>query len=421
MSDKLAIDGGTPVRTEPLPPASHGVTEIGLEEAMAVLEVLRGKRVFRYSVEDELSETARLEQAYAEFTGRKYAHAVNSGTSALICGLVGCGVGFGDEVIVPGYTYIATAAAVVATGAVPVIAEVDNSLTLDPEDVKKKITPLTKAIIPVHMRGTPCRMDEILAIAKEHNLRVVEDTAQADGGSYKGRKLAGLGDVGMFSFQQSKTITAGEGGLIVTSDDAIYDRALMAHDSAFRFWKPGESSQAPIPGMGFRISEVSGAIALTQFGRLPSIVRKLHDAKYRVVEQIRGLPGIELQDVPDEDGDASVALIFFGENAKEAVRIADALKAEGIGCGTIYDKEIPDRHIYRNWTYVLEKRGWSEKLNNWSPAAYDGNVEYSQDMCPQTLDYLGRAIHIGMSQRMTCEDSDQIARAITKVSKAYYG
>jgi len=391
--------------------------EIGEEEEQAVIKVLRERRVFRYSG-GENSETLRLERAFAAFTGQSFALAVNSGTSALICALVGAGIGPGDEVIVPGYTYIATAAAVLAAGAVPIIAEIDASLTLDPEDFARKITPYTRAVIPVHMRGTPCRMDEILAIAKQHDLVVIEDTAQADGGKYKGKRLGGIGQVGCFSFQQSKTITAGEGGILLTSDRLLYERALMAHDSAFGFWKPDESSIRPIPGEGFRISEVSGAIALVQFGRLPSIVERLHRAKYRIVDQIRDLPGITLQGVPDEEGDASVCLMFFAKNAEKAREYAEALKAEGIACGTMYNKEIPDRHIYPNWTYVLEKRGRTETWSPWHPSVYKGKAEYSKDMCPKTLGYLGRTVHIGLSQKMTKKDADDIARAIIKVVSA---
>jgi dTDP-4-amino-4,6-dideoxygalactose transaminase len=418
MSEKLAIHGGTPVRSEPWPPPNLGIAEFGVEEEEAVLRVLREQRVFRYTSGDDVSETARMERAFADDVGRTYAHAVNSGTSAIICSLVGCGVGWGDEVIVPAYTYIATAAAVVGVGAVPVIAEVDNSLTIDPEDIKRKITPYTKAIIPVHMRGVPCRMDEIMAIARENGLKVIEDTAQADGGSYKGKPLASIGDAGIFSFQQSKTITAGEGGLFLTDDEAIFERGRMAHDSAFGFWKPDESEQRPIPGVGMRISEVSGAIALVQHGRLAGIVEKLHARKYAVIEQIKDLDGIELQEIPDPEGDASVALIFFAKTEDKANEISKALNAEGIGSGTMHSKDIPDRHIYRNWVYVLEKRGWSDKITPWSPEVYQGDVEYSEDMCPQSLDYLGRAIHIGLSQKMTEKDATDLATAIRKVVTA---
>jgi 8-amino-3,8-dideoxy-alpha-D-manno-octulosonate transaminase len=184
----------TPTTTTPVivdPPASYflGPQEIGDEEIAMVTQALRSKNLFRYLKSEEDSFTFRFEKEFRKATGVEHALAVNSGTSALICALVGLGVSSGDEVIVPAYTYIATAAAVMAVRGIPVIAEIDNSLTLDPADVERKITPRTKAIIPVHMRGTPSRMDEIMKIAQKHNLVVIEDCAQANGGTYKGKPL----------------------------------------------------------------------------------------------------------------------------------------------------------------------------------------------------------------------------------------
>ena len=179
-------------RFEPAPgiPTFHGPEEIGDAEKAAVLRVLDKKRLFRYlanGIDD--SEAARLEAKYRELIGVRHALAVNGGTTALIAAIVGVGVGPGDEVIVPAYTFIATPAAVLAAQGVPVICEVDESLNMDPEDFRRKITPYTKAVIPVHMRGVPARMDEILAIAKAAGIKVVEDVAQANGGMYRGRML----------------------------------------------------------------------------------------------------------------------------------------------------------------------------------------------------------------------------------------
>ena len=162
--------------------------------------------------------------------GATYGLAVTSGTAALICGLVGLGIGPGDEVILPAFTWIASASAVVAVGAVPILAEVDDSLTLDPEDVEARITPYTKAILPVHMRGLPCKMDELMTVARKRNLKVLEDSAQADGASYKGRRVGSIGDAGAFSLQFNKILTSGEGGMVITSDQAVYERAVMFHD-----------------------------------------------------------------------------------------------------------------------------------------------------------------------------------------------
>ena len=224
-------EGHVPAKRRPDPPMYPGGMAIDREEEQAVLEVLRTKRLFRYygPAEGE-SKVASLEKAFAQFMGVEYAVAVNSGTSALISGLQGLGVGPGDEVIVPAYTWIASAAAVLTVGAIPVIAEVDSSLTLDPEDVRARITPYTKAIMPVHMRGAPCDMKSILEIAREYGLKVLEDTAQADGASYGGRKLGSMGDAGCFSLQFNKIITSGEGGMVVTGDEEVWRRALMFHD-----------------------------------------------------------------------------------------------------------------------------------------------------------------------------------------------
>lgn len=421
LMEKLAIHGGTPVRSEPWFPTFHGSEEFDDAEKAAVLKVLDKKRVFRFlgpGLED--SEAARLEDGYRAFTGRKHALAVNAGTSALISAIVGAGIGPGDEVIVPAYTFIATAAAVLTAHAVPVIAEVDNSLNLDPTDFERKITRYTKAVIPVHMRGVPARMNEIMAVARRHNLKVIEDVAQANGGTYRGQKLGAIGDVGAFSLQQYKIITAGEGGMLVTDDELIYQRALMQHDSAIRFWK-GDSGIESFAGENYRLSELAAALALAQFGKMPAILGRLRAAKAAIVAQISGLPGIELQDLPDPEGDCGIALIFFCASPDQAKEFSRALKAEGIHNGTMYDNTIADRHIYCNWDYVLAKRGATAANCPWGCGCYKGNVEYSPDMCPQSLDYLGRAISIGLSQQMTNTDTRQIAEGIRKVAIALFG
>src|SRR5689334_19400363 len=190
QTERLAIDGGSPARRRPDPPMYPGGNVIGAEEEQAVLEVLRSKRLFRYyGPQPGPSKVAELEEAFAAHMGARKALAVTSGTAALMCGLAGIGIGPGDEVIVPAYTWVASASAVVMMGGIPILTEVDDTLTLDPADVARKITQRTKAIMPVHMRGAPARMDELLTLAHAHGLRVIEDVAQADGGSYYGRRL----------------------------------------------------------------------------------------------------------------------------------------------------------------------------------------------------------------------------------------
>lgn len=410
-----------PVRTKPWGFGMHSSEEFGEEEKALVLGVLDKKRVFRFLGSDkEQSEAFRLERLYRERTGAKHALAVNAGTSALVSALIGAGVGPGDEVIVPAYTYIATAAAVLLARAVPVIVEVDDSLTMDPVALEAAITPYTKAVIPVHMRGVPCRMDEIMEIAGRRGLIVIEDVAQANGGSYKGRALGSIGRAGCFSFQQYKLVTAGEGGLVVTNDDTLHERASIYHDSAFVYWGMNAQNKQPaFPGENYRMSELHAALALAQSGRIDAIVSRLRHIKSSITAAIGDLPQIRLQPVPDPQGDVSYSLVFYLPTAELARRFAQRLSREGIPNGTIDNNGFADRHIYKNWTYVMEKRGASERDTPWNCASYKGSVEYSPDMCPKTLDWLGRAIAIGLHQHMTDEDCDDAIRAIRKTAAAF--
>lgn len=407
-----------PVRTKPWIPAFLSTEEFDEVETSYVLRVLEKKRVFRF-YEQQLveSEAARLEQLYCQRVGVTHALAVNSGTSAIVSALIGAGVGPGDEVIIPSYTYIATASAVLIARAVPVIVEVDDTLTMDPAAFENAITPYTKAVMPVHMRGVPSQMDEIMDVAKRHNLLVIEDVAQANGGSYKGKALGSIGDVGCFSFQQYKIVTSGEGGLVTTNNSKIAARASIYHDSALHFWGvKQEQNVESFPGENYRMSEINAAIGLAQTERVDTVIAKLREVKNRIVDGIQDIPNIQLQRIPDRNGDVSYSLIFFAKDAESAKKFSTLLRQEGIPNGTIYDNGIADRHIYVNWDYVLEKRGASEVGTPWNCSSYKGNVQYSKDMCPKTLDWLGRAISISLHQSLTAEDCQDAIDAIRKVA-----
>ncbi|TMV44202.1 DegT/DnrJ/EryC1/StrS family aminotransferase [Paenibacillus mesophilus] len=413
-------DDFKPVRSKGWSFGLLSTEEFGEEEKELVLGVLDKKRVFRfYGSDKEQSEAYKLEKLYRERTGAKHALAVNAGTSALVAALIGAGIGPGDEVIVPAYTYIATAAAVLIARAVPVIVEVDDSLTMNPQSFEAAITPYTKAVIPVHMRGVPCRMDEIMETAERHGIIVIEDVAQANGGSYKGKPLGSIGRAGCFSFQQFKLITAGEGGMVVTNDDKLYGRSNIYHDSAFVYWDMNaEHLEPPFPGENYRMSELNAALALAQSQRIDAIVSKLRRIKTAITAGIGDLPQIRLQSIPDPQGDVSYSLVFYLPTYERARQFSGLLAREGIPNGTIDNKGFADRHIYKNWTYVLEKRGASEQDTPWNCRSYKGNVQYSPDMCPQTLDWLGRAVTIGLHQRMTEEDCDDVIKAIRKTAGA---
>jgi 8-amino-3,8-dideoxy-alpha-D-manno-octulosonate transaminase len=416
---RLAIEGGTPAVTSPLPPMYPGGMRIGREEEQAVLEVLRSKRLFRYyGPTPGPSKVAELEDAFADVIGTKHAAAVSSGSAALMCALAGLGGGPGDEVIVPAYTWIASASAVVAMGAVPILAEVDESLTLDPADVRRKISPHTKAIIPVHMRGAPSQMDELMAIAREHNLTVLEDVAQADGGSYHGQRLGSVGDVGAFSLQFNKILTCGEGGMVTTDDDGILRRVLMYNDVV-----GGQRNNVPdaeiLPGINFRMSELQGAVALVQLSRLDELLADMRQRNAEIKDGIAGVArqkGVAFRRSNDPDGDTGIALIFFAPTPERATFIAEALEAEGVDAFVLYRPEAVDYHIYAHWSPILGQRTWSANGGPWR--WHEGKVDYSPDMCPRTLELLGRAVHLDVSPDLSDQNVAEIVEAVNKVLTA---
>jgi len=393
-----------------------GGMRIGREEEEAVLEVLRSKRLFRYyGPQSSRSWVSELEEAFAAVMGVQHAAAVSSGSAALMCALGGLGVGPGDEVIVPAYTWIATASAVVAMGAVPILAEVDESLTIDPADVRRKISRFTKAIIPVHLRGAPCQMNELMAIAGEHNLPVLEDVAQADGGSYHGKRLGSIGNVGAFSLQFNKIITCGEGGMVTTNDDSILRRVLMYNDVV-----GGQRNKIPddeiLPGINFRMSELQGAVALVQLGRLDDLLGDMRRRRAEITDGIVGVArqkGVEFRRSNDPDGDTGIVLMFFVPTPERATFIADALEAEGVDTFVVYRPDVVDYHVYAHWSPILGQRTWSTNGGPWR--WHEGKVEYSPDMCPRTLDLLGRAVHLDVSPDLSDQNVAEIVEAVNKV------
>ena len=247
-------------------PGSYLIDE---EEKKALIELIDAGYLFRYGDESDPSFLARvwkLEQELSNYLGIPYTVAVNSGTSALWIALGALGIGPGDEVIVPGYTFIASISSIIYARAVPVLAEIDKSLTLDPEDVKKKITPRTKAVMLVHMLGNPGYIDEIKAITKQNNLYLIEDTAQAFGSTYKGKFAGSYGDFGTYSFNIFKTITAGDGGAVSTNSRELYERAFAIHDQGHLPLRQGvEHGSRTVIGLDFRMTELSAAVLLVQF------------------------------------------------------------------------------------------------------------------------------------------------------------
>jgi dTDP-4-amino-4,6-dideoxygalactose transaminase len=422
MAERLAMDGGTPAITEPIPGAGGGpgVSVIDDREIEAITALLRKGQLFRHNPD---SQVRAFEREAAAKIGVHNALMVNTGTSALICGLTGLGVGPGDEVIVPAYTYIATAAAVVGVGAVPVIAEIDESLGLDPEDLEAKITPHTKAVIPVYMQGVPARIEAILKVARRHNLKVLEDCCQCIGGEYRGRMAGSWGDAGAWSLNYFKVITCGEGGLVFTDDYQVFERACFASDPALPMWMRDTIAQegwetVPFSAQCYRPSELLGAIARAQLSKLDTILAHTRALKKAFVCALEEPRGYTLQHVDDPAGDCGISAAIIVRTEEMAKRYAQALSAEGLGCGTAHNEGFPDRHIYRYWDSILDKNAPHPAAGPWSHPAYTGRVEYRRDMCPRTMSILNRALRFGFNMKMTESHAVQMAKAINKVDAA---
>lgn len=416
---ELAIYGGTKAVQYPLPPMYPGGMRVGAEEEAAVLEVLRSKRLFRYyGPNPGRSKTDDLEAAFAAHMGARHALAVSSGSAALICALVAMGVGPGDEVIVPAYTWIASASAVLAAGAVPILAEVDESLTLDPADVARKITTHTRAILAVHMRGTACNLDALLALARQHDLKLLEDVAQAAGASYHGARLGSIGDAGAFSFQFNKIITCGEGGMVITNDQELFKRTAMYHD-VIGGKRNGIPDWKVLPGVNLRMSELQAAVTLVQLHRLDGLLAEMRRHKSVLKASVADIckqKNITFRKEHDAEGDAAICLVFYLPQAATAQRVSAALLAEGLPASLLHRPGYGDYHVYCEWLPILGQRTWSDNGGPWR--WHDGPVEYTRDMCPRTLDLLGRAVHIDVSPNLSRENLEEMAVALNKVLDA---
>ena len=276
-----------------------GLDLIGDEELAELTDVIRSGRLSRYGPDDGTfpAKVRHLEEAVAERAGVRHALAVNSGTSALYLALAGLGVGPGDEVIVPGFTYVASISSIVYARARPVLAEIDDTLNLDPVDVEARITPRTKAIVAVHMLGNPARLDELRAVADRHGLALIEDAAQAFGATYRGSWVGSFGAAGIFSFNEYKTITCGDGGMLVTDDDDLYRRCFALHDQGHSPMRSGvEVGARPMLGLNFRMTELEGAVLLAQLARLDHIRDHLRANRDLVWSMIVGPAGHRLPD-----------------------------------------------------------------------------------------------------------------------------
>jgi len=370
-----------------------GMDIIGKEEKEALLEVIESGYLYRYGDNTDPNFKAKvwnLEQQVASYTRANFALAVNSGTTAILTALWALKIGPGDEVIVPGYTFIASITAIIFARAIPILAEVDKTLTLDPADVRRKITPRTKAIMLVHMLGNPGHLDEIVKIAEENNLILIEDCAQAFGASFRGKSVGTYGQMGAFSLNVYKTITAGDGGIVVTNDKNLYTRAFAIHDQGHLPLRQGvEQGKRTVLGLNFRMNELTAAVAGAQLKKIDFIKNKLHSNKNHLKYILSDVDEIEFRQILDDKGEIGTLLTFFMPNAKSANNLAKKLQ-----CTTIAKSGW---HVYNNMEHFLNQMTVTDEGCPFKCPLYKGSpVKYSQGMLPQTDDLLKRAINISV-------------------------
>ena len=382
---------------------------IGKEEIEAVARVIETRSLFK--INNNQKETEKAETEARALFGTKNALLMTSGHAALSAALIAMGIGPGDEVIVPAYTYIATAMAVVQAGAIPVIAEIDETRTLCPIDTEKKITPRTKAIIPVHIQGFPCNMDAFTSLGKKYGIKILEDACQSVGGSYKGKRLGTVGDAGALSFNYFKVITAGEGGALLTDDKQIAERALIYHDSSAVAYFGDQLSGVEedlFCGNEYRTNEVSSAILRQQMKRLDGILHDLRENKKKLKKALTGVCGF----IPsnDEDGDCATTLAIAFDSAEKTE--AFAKKCE-IGVTVPINT---GKHVYTNWTPIMQKKGALHPLMD--PFKMEANKDivpdYSAESCLGSLELLKTTAYIGINPDWTDADLNLVAEKIKK-------
>jgi 8-amino-3,8-dideoxy-alpha-D-manno-octulosonate transaminase len=396
-----------------------GYEIIGEEEKKEILEVLTNKVVFRYGFDAErkgVYKVATFEKEFAKYCGVDHALAVSSGTAALRVALAALGVSPGDEVITQGFTFVATWETILDIGAIPVFAELDQTLCLDPADVAKKITSRTKAIIPVHMCGAQARIPEILNLADRDGIPVIEDTAQSCGGRLQGKALGSFGKMGCFSFDAVKTVTAGEGGLVITSDKDLYTKASEYHDHGHDHNPnvPRGLEKRSFIGLNFRMSELQGAVALAQLRKLDSVIlpaqRKNKD---RIREALAKIDQITFREIPDPEGDTGTFVTFFLPTAQKAKAFNKAMADAGAGAIYWYENYW---HYYEQWEHLLEGKSLSRAGYPFRGESGRMRALYARDALPKTAEIMSRTLSIAINIHMD-QQIPKIVRAVEQAAK----
>lgn len=392
-----------------------GFEIFGEEEKKEIMDVLDTGVLFRYEFNEQRNgvfKVREFEEKFAKYCGTSQAQAVTSGTAALKVALTALGVGPGDEVITQGFTFVATWEAILEVGALPVFTEVDATLNMDPEDLKKKITSKTKCIIPVHMLGAQARIEEIVSIATLQGIPVIEDTAQAAGGRIKGRHLGSFGTCGTFSFDSVKTITTGEGGMVITNDVELWRAMSEYHDHGHDHkvnpgTRGGEGRK--FVGFNYRMMELQGAIGLAQLAKLDSIVAAQQKNKSVLKEAAAGIPGVTFRELVDEQGDSATFLAFTLQDREHCQRVNECLRDNGQGAINFAENTW---HFYPKWEHLI---GGKTLIKSGYPFTEPGGkrrIVYDPLVLPQSTALLERTLVYPVSIKMSDEKLTDMCRAL---------
>jgi perosamine synthetase len=420
-SQRLAIDGGTPLRTRPFPTINDALgRQLGAEELALLTEVIQSGQLNR----NNGTKVAALESAWAEMFGSGRAVATTSGTAAIHAALGALPLNPGDEVITTPITDWGTVGPILAQGCVPVFADVDpRTYCLDPEQVERRVTGRTRAIIAVHLLGHPCDMDALLDITRRHNLFLIEDCAQAMLARWDGRLVGTMGDLGCFSLQQSKVITTGDGGMTIAGDEQLVTRAALFADKGWpRAVRREGRREHRTFGLNYRMTELQGAVGLAQLSKAPSFVAHRRWIAGLVTDRLRGTPGIIMPHVAaGADPVYWFYLVTFDPAALDVdqPRFIQALRAEGIPVTLLNSGEA----LYLQELFQRKQVfGTSHYPFDYAGRSID-DVDYSRGLCPVAEELTdparSRSFLLPCNEGMKEEDAVEMADAVRKVAQHY--
>lgn len=406
----------------PRPPQGLGCAALGAEEEVLVLDVLRRKALFRYydaNFQPTPPMVALLEKEFRELIRIEYALAVTSGSAALEVALAAAGIGPGDEVIIPAWSWVSVFTAVIRVGARPVLAEVDDTLCLDPAEIARLATPRTRAVIVVHYQGIAAEMDRIQLEAHRRGIFVIEDAAEAPGALYRGRRLGTWSDIAIFSFQFNKPMTSGEGGMIVTRDQRLYERAVRYHDLGN--YRAHHAALVPprepaFSGGQFRMSELTAAVALGQLRKLDAIRAHCRALQARVLAGTAGLAGLTPRRIPDPAGDSGFELYFYVRDAATAQAFRDKLDARNVVCG-----QRTGTYPQYNREYVKTGRAHTAAASPFREFPAWPAPGYRAEDFPRTEELTKRFLAVPIGWLYTAEDADYIAESLRAVHAEVLG